>query len=172
MTIHALPARSKYRIDRAVTEEDISLSLKHLTNFDIATDMLVAEVEGNLAGYVRVNWQDMSDGQRSYRHLSSLSPEWRRKKIGSVFLHFAEARAMAISLHLPANQEQFLEVGCDERETGKVALFQANGYQPTRYFIDMVRNLDHAYPHASMPDGLKVRPAKPEHYRTILEAIE
>lgn len=78
---------------------------------------------------------------------------------------------MAKSRHLPANQEQFLEVGCDVRETGKIALFQANGYQPTRYFIEMVRNLDQAFPHAPMPYGLKVRPAKPEHYRIILEAL-
>lgn len=154
-------------IERSVREKDISLALQNLTNFDIETDTLVAEVEGNLVGFVRLHWQEMSDGQRSYRYVAPLAPEWRRKKIGSLFLHFAEARAKAMSKHHPKNQEKILEVASDEREVGKIALFRANGYQPTRYFIDMVRNLEHKFPDAPMPEGLRVRPAKPEHYRKV-----
>lgn len=157
-------------IDRAQTEDDISLFLKHQANFDSKTDMLVGEVEGKLAGFVRVSWRKMSDDQIIYLHLSFLKPQWRRKKIGSVFLHFAETRALVMSRDLPANQEQFLEAECDERETGKIALLEANGYQPARYYVNMIRDLELDVPLAPMPVGLRIRPAEPEHYRKILAA--
>ena len=42
-------------INPAVTEGVIPLALGRLENFDIEKDMLVAEVEGILVGYVQVN---------------------------------------------------------------------------------------------------------------------
>ena len=49
-------------------------------------------------------------------------------------------------------------------------LIGAEGYEPVRYEFHMeTADLDHI-PDAPMPDGLEVRPAKPEHYRAIWEA--
>jgi len=49
-------------------------------------------------------------------------------------------------------------------------LLENRQYQPVRYSFEMVRPNLLDIPDLRLPEGLEVRPVKPEHYRTIWEA--
>jgi ribosomal protein S18 acetylase RimI-like enzyme len=53
---------------------------------------------------------------------------------------------------------------------GTLALLQQEGYQPARYFNEMVRPHLEEIPDAPLPPGIEVRAVLPEHYRLIWEA--
>ena len=54
----------------------------------------------------------------------------------------------------------------------KKALLSGNGYTPFTYLADMVRPDLENIPEPFLPDGIEVRPVKPEHYRAIFDADE
>jgi mycothiol synthase len=157
-------------IRNIATVADVTNSYEHLVNCDPDQDMLMVEVAGELIGYTRVTWRKLNDGSRIYHHIAYLVPEWRRKGIGSAMLQFAESRLRQIASGHPHEEPKFFLVEVNAREKAKIALLEREHYRPTRYFMMMVRDLSQPMPEAPMPAGLEVRPAKPEHYRTIWEA--
>ncbi len=56
-------------VERSTTVEDIANNYRHLENCDPQTDMLFAEVDGQVIAYGRIWWDDLADG---IRLLSSL----------------------------------------------------------------------------------------------------
>lgn len=152
------------------TVEDVANSYEHLVNCNPDQDMLMVEIAGELVGYARVTWRKLSDGSRIYHHLAYLIPEWRRKGIGSAMLHFAESRLRRIAYEHPHEEPKFFLVEVNAREKAKIALLEREHYRPTRYFMMMVRDLNHPMPEAPMPAEVEVRPVKPEHYRLIWDA--
>jgi ribosomal protein S18 acetylase RimI-like enzyme len=65
---------------------------------------------------------------------------------------------------------KFLESDAADGATAKNAYLKARGYEPIRWFITMVRpNLDDL-PDSPLPDGLEIRPVKPDQLRTVLKA--
>jgi hypothetical protein len=61
---------------------------------------------------------------------------------------------------------------CGSPQPGTTALLEGAGYQAVRYFFHMLRpNLDEL-PDFPLPDGLEVRPARPDEYRAIWESTD
>lgn len=159
------------QVERTDTLEDIRRNYSHLTNCDPYTDMLFAEVNGEVIGYSRVFWQVLDDGTRTYTLFGFLVPEWRRKGIGAAMLKQAEARLRQIAAAHPEPGERWFESWASDTETGTIALLESRGYQPVRYGISMTRDLDELLPEAPMPAGLEVRPVTKTHYHPIQRAL-
>jgi ribosomal protein S18 acetylase RimI-like enzyme len=157
-------------LERVVTLDDVINTYTYLSNFDPEKDLRIVEVEGVVVGYVRVNWNETIEGYLVYRHIANLLPEWRQKGIGTAMLRFAEARIDEISRGHISNTIRFFEVGAEDVELGKIALFEREKYQPVRYFFEMTRDLGQSFPDAPLPDNLEIRTVKPEHYRLIWDA--
>ena len=58
----------------------------------------------------------------------------------------------------------------EQHEVGLATLLTQEGYQPVRYFYQMVRPSLDDIPDFPLPAGIEVRPALPEHYRAIWNA--
>jgi mycothiol synthase len=165
-------------IERSDTLENIALYYSHLHNCDPYQDMIFAEVNGEVVGYGRVEWNMNSDGELLGFHLAFLLPAWRRRGIGRAILRHNEGRLREIvgqlreKGNLPEASRCFFEVSVQDSEVGKEALFLKEGYKPVRYEFDMVRPLSEEIHAAEMPAGLEVRPALPEHYRAIWDASQ
>ncbi len=156
----------------AITVEDTARSYQHMVNCDPYQDMLFAEMDGEVIGYSRVWWDEKLDGKRLYRHFAHLLPRWRDWGIRRAMLHYNEGRLKDIAAEHPQQATKFFDVGASETETHWTSLLLSEGYEPVRYFFEMVRpNLDDV-PDLPLPDGLEVRPVPPEHYRTVWEAEE
>ncbi len=62
------------------TVEDIANKFRHLTHCDPLQDVLIAEVNGQMAAYGRVNWRQLdaggASGDRIYYMEWYIRPEW------------------------------------------------------------------------------------------------
>lgn len=157
-------------VERATTQEDIARGYRHLENCDPHTDMLMAEVDGQLIAYGRLWWDDLLDGLRLYHPFGFLHPDWRHKGIAAAMWEAGEARIRSLAASHPPELPKFFQVEPYESEKDLIALLEARGYQPARYQINMLRDLSEPFPEAPMPPNLEVRPVTPDQYRHIFEA--
>lgn len=174
--IHA--SKQADQIERSDTLEDIARNYAHLHNCDPYQDMIFAEVEGEVIGYGRVEWNVNATGDWLGFHLGFLHPDWRRKGIGTAMLRYNEARLRAIaeaqlaSGDLASDTARYFETWVTDTEVGKEALMVKEGYSPVRYAYSMVRSLAEPIEITPMPEGLEIRPVPPEHYRTVWDASQ
>lgn len=165
-------------VERSDTLEDVARNYSHLVNSDPYRDMIFAQVDGKVVGYGRAEWRLTEKGEWIGFHLAFLLPGWRRQGIGRAMLRHLERRLSSILAQkraggsLPAETACYLDTFAFDTEVGKEILFAQEGYQPVRYEFQMVRPLDEPIQDHPMPAGLKVRPALPEHTRTIWDASQ
>ena len=93
--------------DRSVTAEDLAKAYANsLTNCDPFTDMIVAEVAGQMVGYVRGWWEQESPCIHLYKHNGVLLPAWRRKGLGRAMLNWVENRLKDIAEAQPRESKK------------------------------------------------------------------
>jgi mycothiol synthase len=139
--------------------------------FDPIRDITVATIGDKVVGYSERNWVDTSDGElREYRLHGVVDPAWRRRGIGTALLLDSEQRTRdLVAAQNPSRPCVFGSWGADS-QIGDFALLRANGYEPVRYFFDMVRRTMDDIPDLPIPDGLEVRPITPDLYRQVWDA--
>lgn len=166
------------QIERSDTLEDIARNYAHLHHSNPYTDMIFAEVNGEVIAYGRVEWNVDAEGLWLGFHLAFVHPAWRRKGIGTAILRYNEARLRAIAEGQLANRElvpdtaRFFETWVTDTEAGKEALMFKEGYTPVRYGFSMVRQLSEPIEITPMPEGLEIRPVLPEQYRAVWDASQ
>jgi mycothiol synthase len=163
-------SRDADQIEFVETAEELARRFRHMDNFDPAQDIVVVEVKDKVIGFAYVNWTDESNGPRALRHTGYLLPAWRRMRIGQAMLAWAERRLSHTAAGLPDNRSELFHLFTADTEVGTRALLTANGYQLVRYSFEMVCPLIGDLPEIPLPEGFELRPAAPEHYRTVFEA--
>jgi len=143
--------------------------LDNPSRLDLEQDLLIAEVDGTAVAYAEGGWEQDNDGGRDYAVWGQVHPDWRRRGLGTALLRWVEERQRVVAATHPAGIERRLESWAHEKELGRIALLEANGYQVARYDYEMERpNLDDI-PGLPLPDGIELRPAREEHLRGIWE---
>ncbi|MEJ5309228.1 MAG: GNAT family N-acetyltransferase [Anaerolineae bacterium] len=165
------------QVERATTVEDIARDYAHLVNSDPYRDMLFVEMHGEVIGYSRVFWFKRDDGAYAYGHFAALLPAWRGLGIRRAMLHHNERRLREIATaHINSNgrnpAERYFESWANKTETHWRALLTEAGYVPVRYGYLMVRPDLENIPDLPLPDGVEVRPVRPEDYWTIWYAAK
>jgi mycothiol synthase len=144
----------------------------HASTWDPLEDVLLAEVDGALVAYGKVHWVEDTDGGRNYATWGSVHPAWRRRGLGRA-IHTANKRRLrqiAAGHELPAGTERRFDSWCAETQLGAIALLEEEGFTIARYFFEMLRpNLDEIV-EFPLPEGLEVRPVRPEDHRAIWAA--
>jgi ribosomal protein S18 acetylase RimI-like enzyme len=159
-------------IQYSTTLEEIENQYKHLVNCNPYEDMIFAEVNGQVIGYGRVFWEKLSEGLRVYSSFCNLHPEWRQKGIGTAMLLYNQSRQCQIAAEHPREEPRYHQAWAADTEPGSMALLESQGYEPARHEFDMVRDLDEPFPETPLPEGLEVRPVKPEHIRQVISAAD
>lgn len=142
------------------------------SGWDPVVDCLLAEVDGSIIGYGKVQWAVDTDGGRNYSTHGTIHPDWRRRGLGRAIYHanVRRLREIAAGQDLPPSVERRLEAWIMESQVGALALLESEGFTVARYFFEMLRpNLETAV-ELPMPEGLEVRPMLPEHYRAVWDA--
>ena len=162
--------------ERADTPEEIARYYEHLTNSDPYTDMIFAEVDPGdghdpeVIGYSRGTWRIEGSGEYWYWLVGRLLPRWRRRGIGSAMMRWVERRLREIASGHPAEVEKYFISFAAQGERSLAAMLEKTGFQPTRYWFEMVRPDLEDIPDYPLPEGLELRPVLPGHYRAIWDA--
>jgi GNAT superfamily N-acetyltransferase len=166
------------QVERSDTLDDIARSYAHLHHCDPYQDMVFAEVDGETVGYSRVWWDFNSEGDWLGMQVAFLQPAWRRKGIGTAMLRQNERRLRQIADRLLAEgtiapqTRLYLDAFAMDTEAGAQALLQNEGYTPVRYEFSMLRPLTEPVEVTPMPEGLEVRPVRPEDIRKVWDAAQ
>lgn len=144
----------------------------HASNWDPLSDIVLAEVDAELVGYGKVHWTDDNDGGRNYATWGTVHPEWRRRGLGRAILRANQRRLREIGAaqEVSAGVDRRFESWCNENQVGAVALLESEGFTTARYFFEMLRPTLDDIKEFPLPDGLEVRPVRPEDYRAIWDA--
>ena len=127
-------------IEERVSIEGLRNWVDHPTpHFDPAADIVLALVDGEPVGYGWTSWVDTTDGLREYATRGHVHPPWRRRRVGTAILGHNEARLRRLSAGHDSERPRAFTAFAPERRPGAVALLLGAGYQPVRYFFDMVR---------------------------------
>jgi GNAT superfamily N-acetyltransferase len=159
-------------LERNVKAEDIAQAYQHLVNCDPSLDVFIADVDGMAVGCARGWWEQMDSSEFWYFHNGFLVPEWRRKGIGSALLSAVELRQRELAQHHPPEAKKLFLVDVTQLQLGAAILLERNGYQPARYYDLMVRSDLEDIPDFPLPQGVELRPVKPEHYPAIWKVVD
>lgn len=152
-------------------EEDVRRDYANFRSCDPARDMVLAEVDGELAGYVRsTGWWTVQDGTFLQGQVALMAPEWRGRGIGTALLAWVEARQRAVAAEHPGAADYRHHVFVTEGERARAAFLERSGYRPARHFLEMARTDLESLPSFPLPAGFEVRPVQHEHLRAIYDA--
>ncbi len=152
---------------RAVTAENIASAYQNMSNCDPYRDIIFAEIDGQMVGYSRGWWSEESPTLRIYTHNGFLIPQWRRKRIGQCMLNWMETHLSQVAAAHPQEMVKLYQVNTTQFQKGTAIMLERSGYQPARYYYEMVRLSLDEIPEVPLPDGLEIRPVLPDHYRSI-----
>jgi mycothiol synthase len=139
--------------------------------FDPASDIVVATVDGTPVAYGWTQWVDTTDGVRDYSTRGHVHPAWRRRGVGTAILRRNEARLRSLAAQHGTDRPRFYAAWTPDTRLGAVALLKGQGYQPVRYFFDMVRPTLDELVVPDLPEGLAYRPvAGREQMRLLFDA--
>ena len=153
-----------------MTLENVAHHFETIVNCDPFSDMIFVEIDDEPIAYGRVGWYKESEGNYIYYSLGWITPEWRRKGIGTAILKQNERRTYEIAQEHPAEAPKFLQNDHNNKQVGVAALLKTNDYKEFRWGYEMQRPIDAPLPEAPMPEGLEVRPVTEGHYRLIWDA--
>ena len=156
--------------DWTVTLEELRHEYAHLTNCDPKTDMLMAEVDGQMVGYWRGRWWDSADGTTIYSIQHWLHPATQGMGIGRAALGWMETRLREIAAGHDPLRPKWFQGYATQGNRYQAGLLEAAGYRPLRHFHVMVRPSLDDIPDFPLPEELEVRPVVPDHYRAIWDA--
>ena len=152
------------------TPEEIAQHYANLSESDTKRDMLFVFNSETMVAYGRTSHRWEEDNQIwVYTWLNHVHKDWKGKGLEKVFANWFEAQAKAIHFHLYPDQPGTLSVAFPNRKQDELNLFRELGFQPKRYFDDMIHDLQHI-PEISLPEGLELRPVIPGQIRMIWEA--
>jgi GNAT superfamily N-acetyltransferase len=155
------------------TPEEFDIRYANLRNCNLFEDMILAEANGEVVASGRVWWAKETDsGAYIYEVANNTHPDWGQSGVLEAIQGWLEKRAHQIAAIHPAEAEKYFETWVSESEPVKLEMLRAGEYFEERYFFDMQRDLNQPIPEAVMPEGLEVRPVKPEHYRLIWDASD
>ncbi|MBA2265056.1 MAG: GNAT family N-acetyltransferase [Chloroflexi bacterium] len=154
-------------IEEVITLEQMKLNYATLVHCDPARDIVVAEVDGQVVAYARVFWNDLVEGGRSYENFGFVHPDWRRRGIGGAMHRHNDERLRQIAAeHTDVSPKWLGSEGVDT-DAGNAVLLIKDGYEPVRFFYEMVAPTLDGIQAPPMPEGIDLRPATRDQYRTL-----
>ncbi len=156
-----------------ISAEDLEVQFQSIMpsmGFDTKKDVLIAEIAGNVIGWSQVMRAQDQFGKGMYRHFVDLLPDWYGKGIRTAMLRYNEQRLREIAETHPADIPCDFRSSAADTEKDWISVLRNEGYSAFRYSYKMVRPSLEDIPDFPLPEGIEVRPVKPEHYQAIVDA--
>ena len=154
----------------STTLDDMAHTYASRKGFDPAADVVIAETDGIMIGFVRGWWLQEVGETFLYLHRGFVAPKWRRIGVGRSLLQWVEEHLRTVAAQHDARAEKLFNVFVTEPEVARGALFEEMGYHKARYFFSMRHPSLMSAAHFPMPTGIELRPVLPSHHRAIWDA--
>lgn len=153
----------------APTATNVREEMEGSSSLDPARDVVAADSDGRIVAVASVE-RAVRAGKPMYDLHGEVAPDVRRRGIGRALLHEnlrrARERAEELSDPFPITVRAFAEI----TQVGARALLDAEGFEINRWFFLMRRPTLDDIPEASLPEGIEIRPVRPDHHRAIFDA--
>ena len=156
-------------IEELPDETIMRAEFDHRPEFDPRLDTIFAEVDGRLVGYGEAS-RSVRAGTSVYSTTGIVHPDWRRRGLGRAILRHDERRLREIAAGHEDPDGRIFNAWIDDDAGGAQELLRAEGYHPVRYGFAMRRPNLEDLPQAPLPEGLEIRPVRPDHHRAIYDA--
>jgi mycothiol synthase len=115
-----------------------------------------------MVGFGVLTWRATADPVHDMRHVGGVHPAYRDRGLGGHLLAWAEQAAVPLHEDRHPGHPLALSSGCLSRNAGAVALHEARGYHPVRWFHSMHRDLSAPLPQVSAPAGVQIAGYTPD----------
>jgi mycothiol synthase len=157
-------------VEEGVDVAGMTHQYANLTNCDVARDLLIIELAGTIAGYVRVDWSQQNDGSRTYHITCLIHPDLLGRGVGTAVLAWAEDRLRVIAADHPTDPPRWFEQESWDAEASGAQFLARHGYEPVRTFHVMVRPTLDDLPEPVVPDGFAIGPMADDGLHALWEA--
>ncbi|MDQ2688689.1 MAG: GNAT family N-acetyltransferase [Chloroflexota bacterium] len=160
-----------FGVEEVRSDEATAAWFGHPTDqFDARRDVVLGELGGTVVAAGGMDWVDTRDGEyRLFRLWGAVDPAARGRGIGTALLRELEERARQMAAGQSFDRRpvfgSFAAVGRLEE-----AFLRDAGYEPARWFFDMVRHDLEGVDIAPLPEGIELRPVTPDEHETIWRA--
>ena len=149
---------------------DVALSLADGTNQNI----LIAEFDGHMIAHCRLEWWNEWDeslkGERTaYLIRGWVTPEWRKRGVGTHLLGWGEARAYEMDKGIAIRGELAANATDGERDTTQLLLDA--GYQIRFLSPELSYDDFSILPALSTPDEFEIHPLQQEDHLVVAKAL-
>ncbi len=159
-------------IEHTPTQEDLARWIAQVVQEGHNSNWLIAEVNGEVIGYSRINWWTETDGMWVYLTTGWVVPTWRGKGIGTAMLYWAETRIQKLAFEHPTQGQWEYASNATNTEVEATALLCENGYYAAYTVLDMELTDFSRMPEPNLPASLELRPLTPLHYRAVWGSIQ
>ena len=140
------------------------------THIPPAEGMLLGFVGDRLAVYSSIEYSDTTDGERHYRSLGNLHPDFARQGLGTALMAASERSLLGIAARQAFPGPRKLITWLDDPNTGGIELARRRGYRKVRVYHHMTRPDMEDIDVPPLPDGIEVRPVTQEMLPQVWEA--
>jgi ribosomal protein S18 acetylase RimI-like enzyme len=175
LTLDDVPAYSRLREDAREADGGEEVTTEEVARHELtdpnapreSNSLALALPDGSLAASMIVHQRLAGSSARRAFMSGVTHPALRGRGIGTAIVGWGVARAEEVLAALPDDLPGLLEAFMEDRLTDALALLEAAGFRPARYYYDMRRDLGEAIP--AQPDlgGILVRPYDP----TLAEGV-
>ncbi len=156
-------------VEEAQSGEVLAAEHTKVDDFDMARDVLVAEVAGKVIGFAS-GQRVVRDGVLIGEVWGSVDPVFRRRGVGTALFEMTRTRLAAELAVDPRPGPRELRSFAMDAETGAQALLADQGFVPIRFGFEMRRFLSGRLPERTLPVGIEMRPVTPDQHRAIFDA--
>lgn len=89
---------------------------------------------------------------------NTVRPEYRGRGIGAFLLRWFEQRSRQRLSQREDELPKMLETDAYDWQRDRIELFEQNGYEPVRYFVEMIRDLGQPIDEVPPPEGIEIVP--------------
>ena len=147
-------------MNEVVTAESFARDYAYLVNSDLEHDLLVAERNGAIVGYSRVEWRDLENGSRTFAAITLLDPTANDEATYREMVAWAETRLADKARTIPAGERRpsAMRIYTFGTERALMTVLESTGWVRTGHGYEMVRPTLDDIPDVPLPAGLAVRP--------------
>lgn len=160
--------RERLGIPFTTTPEQLANTYDHATRFQPDRDVIVVEVDGRIRGYARGGINPIAGGGTVYEILPFIDPVIPTARLLPPMLSVLEAHLRRLAANDAARIA--LETFGGDATPDRDEVIRAAGFEPVRHAYQMVRPYVDDVPDAELPEGLEIRPVRPEDVRKIWDA--